>query len=189
MTPGAIERAILTPENWHWAITPEDVKKIKAVDRETINRVYFANLKKFERIANNYCCFVIRNPSFFEDCVQQIYVDLLFYDYTDNKTLYNCILRTFKRATLRSRYEISLFTPVHGKDNDSEFVDFLGKDFFAELEEKQVGEENALIMINSQTALSALERDFLTAVAFRVRPYEGLFYEEFTRYFGKNHTA
>ena len=175
---------ITTPENWHWDISPEDVKKLKAVDRDTINRVYFANLKKFERIANKYCRFVIRNPSYFEDCVQQIYVDLPLYDYTDNRTLYYCILTTFKRATLRSRYEISLFAPVHGKDKDSELADFLGKDFFAELEERETEEEKALLMIKSQIALSDLERDFLTAVAFGVRPYEGLFNYEY-----KNYTA
>ncbi len=180
---------ITTPESWHWDISPEDVKKLNAVDRDTINRVYFANFKKFERIANKYCRFVIRNPSYIDDCVQQIYVDLPLYDYTDNGTLFACLMRSCRSAALRSRYEISLFTPVHGKDKDCELADFLGKDFFAELEDKQVGEENALIMINSQTALSAPERDFLTAVAFRVRPYEGLFYEEFTRHFGKNHTG
>ena len=43
-----------TAENWHWIITREDIEKIYENDRETINRVYFANLSKFGRIANKY---------------------------------------------------------------------------------------------------------------------------------------
>ena len=53
-TPEEKQRDIPTPENWHWKITPEDIEKIKANDRDTINRVYFDNLPKFEKIAKRY---------------------------------------------------------------------------------------------------------------------------------------
>lgn len=180
---------ITTPENWHWNISPEEVQKIKAVDRETIDRVYFSNLEKFKGIVGKYCYHIIRDPYYINDCLQQIYVDLDKFDYTNNRTFYYSLINCFRRARRHSTLEISLFTPVKGKDNDRELADFLGKDFFAELEERETGEEKALVMIKSQTELTDLERDFLTAVAFRVRPYEGLFYEEFTRYFGKNYTG
>lgn len=175
-----------TPENWHWDITPEDVKKIKAVDRETINRVYFSNLAKFKNIAGRYCFYIIRDSSYFEDCVQQIYVDLDKFDYTNVQTFYWSILNSCRRARCASFREVSLFTPVitNDKGKDKTLLDILWKDYFAELEERETGEEKALLMIKSQTALSELEKDFLTAIAFCVRPYEGLFNDEY-----KNYTA
>ena len=50
---------------WHWRITLADIEKIKANDRETVNRVYFDNLEKFRKMALKYC-FKCRNYDFLE---------------------------------------------------------------------------------------------------------------------------
>lgn len=173
---------IPTPENWHWAITPEDVKKIKAVDRDTIDRVYFANLEQFSKCAFLFCR-KRGKRSFFEDCVQQIYLDLPNYDYTNVGTFWRGILKTFRRCCCNPFRVVSLFATIgRNKDGDElTLIDVLGEDVFKALEEREDGERQAIRIISAQTALSDNERDFLTAVAFRCTPYRGLYNDEYKR--------
>lgn len=80
-TPEEKQRDIPTPENWHWKITPEDIEKIKANDRDTINRVYFDNLPKFASVARGY---IWRSRavgryidlSYVQDIINEIYLRL-----------------------------------------------------------------------------------------------------------------
>ena len=172
--------AIPTPENWHWAITPEDVKKIKMVDRETIDRVYFANYEKFCKCAYRFC-YDKGKLSYVEDCIQQVYLDLPTYDYSDARTFYHGLLQTFRRCTLKCYRTVSLFSSI-GRNKDGKemtLVDVLGVDVFKALEEREDGERQAIKIISAQYALSDIEKDFLTAVAFRCRPYRGLYNDEY----------
>ena len=73
---------IPTPETgWHWKITPEQVKAIKANDREAINAAYFDNYQKFAKIGYNFCRRV-HDYNDREDFLQQVYVDMPMFDYT-----------------------------------------------------------------------------------------------------------
>ena len=179
-----MEKAIPVPGNWHWAITPEDVNGLKAVDRETVNRVYFANYDKFCKCAYNFCR--KRNKfSYVDDCVQQIYLDLPLYDYTNALTFFRGLTKTFIHCSYWGFRSVSFFSPV-GRNKDGEdllLIDCLGVDVFKALEEAEDGERQALKIISAQTALNDNEKDFLTAVAFKCRPYRGLFNDEYRRLF------
>ena len=112
---------------WHWNITPEQIERIKANDRETIDKVYAENMKKFRAIGCGFCrrarCF-----DCYEDFLQQIYVDLRIYDYTDTKKFYYSLKRSFHRARLYNGREISLETELCG-DEEYTLADTVADDF------------------------------------------------------------
>lgn len=73
-----------------YGITKEQAINIKLNDVQTKNNVYYANIKFFCNLARWY----VRNEQFrektkivdVEDIINQIYVDLRYYDYTNEKT-------------------------------------------------------------------------------------------------------
>ncbi len=179
-----MEKIIQTPENWHWKITPEQIARIKVRDRDTVNQVYFDNLDKFKKMAYRYCR-LAKQYSYFRDCVQQIYVDMMDYDYTDSRVLFWSIRRSFWRATgLTKKPSVSLDQPIlDGNGVLSDIIpvyDTAERDF-----ERSEEEKHALELIAAQTQLSARAKDVLTAYAFNCLAYRGLFDYEYR----KVHTA
>lgn len=77
-------------------ITKEQAIKINMGDKETINAVYFANVKFFTHIAyylqryhsHGTTCLLA------EDAVNQIYIDMRYYDYSTVKTFKNGVCTT-----------------------------------------------------------------------------------------------
>ena len=71
-------------------ISKDDAVNIKLNDVQTINKVYYENLRFFRNLARWY----VRNEQYrektkivdVEDVLNQIYVDLRYYDYTSEKT-------------------------------------------------------------------------------------------------------
>lgn len=162
---------------WHWKITPEDTARIKAGDRETVNRVYFDNLSIFRKMAGKYC-FYAGSYDFYEDCIQQIYIDMTCYDYTNAKSLYWSIRKSFRRASMLTTVPtVSLESPVTD-DGDKVLGDYIGVDGFAELDEKEHA-RNVLSLIGEQKQLTERQRDQLTAFAFGVAAYRGLYEWEY----------
>ena len=168
----------VTPDKWHWKITPEQIAKIKAGERETVNRVYMDNLDKFRRIAWRYCD-SIKRLDIVLDCIQQIYIDLPVYDFTDTGKLYWSIRKSFRAAGMLTRRPcVSLDAPLTYNGEITLADTIAGEDCFAALEER----ENALTVldiIEEQTQLTELQRDQLTALAFGVSLYRGLYAEEY----------
>ena len=162
---------------WHWKITPEQIERIKANDRETVNSVYLDNLLTFRKMAFKYC----RNARKWDcvgDCVNQIYVDLTDYDFTDTKTLFWSIYKSFRRACMSVRVPVvSLDKPLLDEEGAT-FGDMIGVDGFEELERKE-HECSVLEIIAEQTQLTDRQRDELTAFAFGIKAYRGLYAEEF----------
>lgn len=172
-----------TPDNWHWKITPEQIEKIKERDRDTVNQVYFDNLPKFKRIAYRFC----RNTkrlSYYRDCVQQIYADMLYYDYSNVRKLYWSLYHSFYRAVGYTRYRtVSLDKPLF--DNSiATLADFIPIDDTIEKEkDKQEHDRHVLEIIAAQTQLTERNKDFLTAYAFDCLAYKGLFAYEYAQAF------
>ena len=158
-----------TPENWHWKITPEDVVKIKAVDRETINRVYFDNYNKFRSI-----CFK-RFPSYWEDALQEIYVILPYCNYTNLRTFFGSILRRLEISIYgRSvRYPLSLDKPLNDETSTT-FGDIIGEeyDFFHEDEEQTL---KVISILDNQKFLTDDQKDYLISIAFGCQQAKGLY--------------
>ena len=102
-------------KGWHWKITPEQIEKLKAKDIETLNKVYFDNLEKFKRIGKALC-FKARDFSYYEDFINQIYIDLPFYNFENLSRFYMSLIISFKRCRNFSKYEISIDTPISGTD-------------------------------------------------------------------------
>lgn len=177
------------PTGWHWKITPEQIAKIKANDRATINEVYLSNYAKFIRIAKNYCRRVKRSQ-FWIDCVNQIYVDLPLYNYSDTNSLYLSMKRSFRYACgfPKNCYNVcvlSLDLPVYGDDGDDDLKtlgELIGVTDTTD-EERHAEDKHVLQMIAAQTQLSENERDCLTAFAFNCRVYAGLFRYEYEQVF------
>ncbi len=170
------------PTGWHWKITPEQIEKIKQRDRDTVNKVYFANLEKFKRMAYRYCC-IRKQYSFFRDCVQQIYVDMLYYDYSDSRTLFWSIKRSFFRACGLSKYcRKSLDEPIGDSDSDSVLADIIPIYDTAEHDyDRKAQEKHALELIAAQTHLTDKAKDILTAIAFDCLCYVGIFDYEYSK--------
>ncbi|MDE7463951.1 MAG: hypothetical protein K2M48_02880 [Clostridiales bacterium] len=163
-----------TPENWHWQITPEQIARIKQRDRDTVNQVYFDNLNKFKKMAYSFCG-KRKLYSYFWDCVQQVYVDMLDYDYTDTRSLFWSIRHSFWLATgITKRPFISLDEPVF--DDEITLGDIIPTYDTTERDfERSEQEKHVLELISAQTHLSDKQRDILTAYAFDCLAYRGLF--------------
>ena len=168
----------VTPDSWHWKITADQIANIKAGDRETVNRVYLENLDKFKRIAWRYCEDINR-LDIVHDCIQQIYVDLPVYDFRDTGKFYCSIRNSFRAAGMLTRRPcVSLETPLTDDGEITLGDAIVGADGFAEMDE----EESAcavLDMIAEQTQLTEYQRDQMTALAFGVALYRGIYAEEY----------
>ncbi len=161
---------------WHWRIMPADIEKIKANDRETINRVYFGNLEKFRRMALKFC-FQCRNYDFLEDCINQIYIDMTEYDYSSRLSLWWSIQASFRRASIVTRFApLSLDKPL-SDDTEATLYDLIPAPETDEEEEREHA-QNVLEIIAEQTQLTAQQRDMLTAFAFGVAVYRGIYADE-----------
>ena len=178
-----MENEKFTPTGWHWKITPEQIEKIKERDRDTVNQVYFDNLDKFKRIAYRFC----RNTkrlSYYLDCVQQIYVDILDYDFSCARKLYWSLYHSFYRAVGYTRYNTVSLDKAIFDDNDATFHDIMPScDRVLTEVEKQEYERHALEIIAAQTQLTERNKDFLTAYAFNCLAYRGLFAYEYAQAF------
>ena len=191
------KRVLPGPGEWHWLITADDVEAIKAGDRNAVDRVYFANLNKFSRIAVK---FVIDLPkhvdrSYIDDIKQQIYVDMWNYDYTNISTLYRGIIRTCYAVVYGNTaiYGSSLDAPLSNHSRFGE-VEEMGEtkldrlapvydmSEFAVLREES--ELRVLKVLAGQKKLTERQKDMLTALALRVRIYPGIFEYEYVRAFG-----
>lgn len=168
------------PTGWHWKITPEQIEKIKARDIDTINKVYFDNLKQFRRMAYKYCG---KNKlySFYRDCVQQIYCDLPSYRFDSSFELSFSIKNSFARACMSCK-RVLLSLDKSLIDGDRIYADIL---IAIDTPEKRLDdreqERHALQIIANQTQLTERARDILTAYAFNCKVYKGLFAYEYAR--------
>lgn len=74
-------------------ITREEAIKVNLGDVKTLNKVYFENIKVFTSFARYYQ--YNKNDGakiyFAEDILQQIYVDLKYYDFTNESTARRCL--------------------------------------------------------------------------------------------------
>lgn len=112
---------------WHWNITPEQIEKIKANDREMINSFYLANYQKFRRIGFGFCrrahCF-----EYLEDFLQEVYLFVPFFNYTDTRSFYSGLVRCFYKARGYNRYlTLSLDMEIYG-DEDITLADTIADD-------------------------------------------------------------
>ncbi len=194
-TPEEEQRDIPTPENWHWKITPEDIEKIKANDRDTINRVYFDNLPKFEKIAKRYiwrlrASNITVDMSNAEDITQQIYLDLPYYTFDNALKFYYSIRRTccniiWGRSVLSLKsLDTALFDTE--KDGKSEnIIDYITDNGINDNIEREESEHKVLIALKNQRQLTQKQKDMLTAYAFHARLYDGIFLVEYETAFGE----
>lgn len=178
-SPSAIDkpiREIPTPENWHWKITPEDVIKIKAFDRETINRVYFDNYDKFKSMCKR------RFSNLWEDGLQTIYLLLPFCRYTNTQTFFRSLISGIKIYLFgrRSVSYTSLELDVFG-DGESTLMDFIPfeQDFFHEKEEET---RNVVLLLDHQSFLTDDQKDLLLSQAFGCQIFKGIFKYAKNRY-------
>ena len=177
-----VKRDIPTPDNWHWAITPQQVTEIKQGNRDTINKVYFDNLQKFKHIAANYCR--LRNTmQFFDDFLQQIYIDLPEYCFDDVRTFYCGLVKSYFRVfgitphkCIDMRTCLSFDALIFGFDDVT-----LGDTIQAppDLDEAEFDEQNKRVIeiIETQPQLTEVQKDYLTAVAFGCYFRRGLYGE------------
>lgn len=168
------------PTGWHWKITPEQIEKIKQRDRDTVNKVYFDNLRQFKRMAYNYCR---KNKlySYYRDCYQQIYIDLPYFRFDTCRELAFSIKNSFARACMSCKKVIlSLDKPL--RDDDRVYEDlFESYDTPEKKYDDKEHERHVLEIIAAQKHLTERERDILTAYAFDCLVYKGLFAYEYAQ--------
>lgn len=174
---------IKTPSNWHWAITYEEIAQIKAGNRKAVDKVFFDNYSKFRAIAINYCRKKFKTD-FIDDCVNQIYIDLPRYDFTDCREFYFSLLDSFIAASsLEFGRVCSYDTPIKSEKGDNlTLADMLGEE--PKIFEKEEQEESAravLEMLSEQEALTEAQKDRLTAFSLGVAFYRGLYEQESVR--------
>lgn len=169
-----------TPDKWHWAITPEQIEKIKANDRDTINQVYFDNFDKFKRIARKFC-FTCRKWWAFGDIINQIYLDLSCYKYATAKTFYGGIRKSIYNAIYMNGFSTLSLDEMLFNDKTRTFITMIpapeydpDKDTEYEKSVKRV-----LQGIARQTQLKERGRDLLTARALNIPFYAGVFEHEY----------
>lgn len=187
MSRTKMEKFYPGPGAWHWLITADDIEKIKANDRETINRVYFANYAKFGRIAGAFvsrrlAIGVYIDRGLVKDVLQQIYIDLPSYDFTDTGRLVCDLRKTCRRIMCgQSVFSDSLDAEVYGDDDGFEHIP--ADNSLDEALEREESEKAVLRAIALQP-LKTSQKDVLTALALWVKPFAGLFTDEYRRAFG-----
>ena len=102
---------------WHWKITPEQIEKLKAKDIETLNKVYFDNLELFKKVGLKFCYKAHRNYDFYGDFLNQVYVDLPFYNFKNTFSFYFCLRKSFKRCRMWLCGVVSIETPIKEADD------------------------------------------------------------------------
>lgn len=102
---------------WHWKITPDQIERLKAKDIGTLNKVYFDNLETFKRIGLSFCRKAHRDFYYYDDFLNQVYVDLPSYNFKDTFSFYYCLIKSFKRCRKWLRGLISIETPIKGFDD------------------------------------------------------------------------
>lgn len=174
-----MENIKFTPQGWHWKITPEQIEKIKERDRDTVNAVYFDNYDKFKSMAKRYCD-IIRRRELVDDCIQQIYADMVDYDYTDARTLFYSIRRSFWTACGVGKVDVVSLDETLYDDGETTLADILPSTYDITQEAKNKdNERHALDMIAAQTHLTERKKDILTAIAFGCLAYQGIFAYEY----------
>lgn len=168
-------QAPATPDCWHWAITPADIEEIKAGNRDTVNRVYFDNYEKFKKISRKFC-YRYFSPQLIEDFLQQVYLDLPKYDFSNAKTFFSGLLASFLtlkfgRSVKTTSYEKELFADDDGKT----LLDILKAPEVQSESERKAENAAALRLIDLQRQLTEAQKDYLTAVAFGCAVFKGLF--------------
>lgn len=187
MSRTKMEKFYPGPGAWHWLITADDIEKIKANDRETINRVYFANYAKFGRIAGAFvsrrlAIGVYIDRGLVKDVLQQVYIDLPSYDFTDTGRLVCDLRKTCWRIMCgQSVFADSLDAEVYGDDDGFEHIP--ADNSLDEALEREESEKAVLRAIALQP-LKTSQKDVLTALALWVKPFAGLFTDEYRRAFG-----
>ena len=171
-----------TPANWHWAITPQQIDEIKQGNRDTIDKVYFDNLQKLRRIVFNFCR-KRDKQQFFDDCLQQIYVDLQNYRFNNSMTFFWSIKRScyyaygFRKSEVRAY--ISLDSPLQSQGSKRQeqssrtLADTIPAIEFDELEEQE--QEKRVLTILDSLELSEQDKDVMTAIAFGCAVQRGLY--------------
>lgn len=137
-------------------VTKEQAIKINLGDLATINKVYFENIEVIKKFARCYQYRMSFGTRLYlaEDIIQQVYVDLRYYDFTSNKTLRHCLNCTCKTSNnggimkykaYRSERKTARFLydeirPHNSKmEEAAELIDFVGAD------ERQSNPETILI--------------------------------------------
>lgn len=198
-TPEEKQRDIPTPENWHWKITPEDIEKIKANDRDTINRVYFDNLPKFAKVARGY---IWRSRAvgryidfgYVQDIINEIYLRLPLCSFVNVQHFYYSLLNICRFAVYgkvsRCKIALSLDEDFAKNEKSEGFETYesrlLTASYVNEMNlELEDNEKKILCAIGNQKQLTAKQKDFLTAYVLHVRPYDGIFDYEYKVAFGE----
>lgn len=157
---------IPTCENWHWKITAEDIAKIKANDRPTIDKVYFDNLESFRKCAYNFCR-KHRAFDLFDDCLQELYITLPNWDYRNTKTLFWSIKRTFYNACLFEKIAFSLDEPLR-EDSETTKGEMLQAAEPSVTENDQKESFKKLLNLLAKLDLKDTERDALICQALGI---------------------
>lgn len=152
-------------------ITKEEAILINLHSKKTINRVYFDNIRYFTNVSRFFARKLTFGTRIFEpeDILQQIYVDIRFYDFTNRKTFYHCLkatARTYLYGGIESaqyykdgRINCSIYQPVNAHtskmDAGTELIDFLRgpeetnpETIFINREEKEARKEYEKTMLS-----------------------------------------
>lgn len=175
-------KAPATPENWHWAITPQQINEIKQGNRDIIDQVYFDNLPTLRKVVFSFCC-KRDKQQFVDDCLQQIYIDLPNYNYKNVQTLFWSIKRScyyaygYRQSEIRAY--VSLDSPLQSKGSKcqeksdrtlADTIPAIEVDYL-EVEEQ----EKKLLTILDSLDLSEDDKDVMTAIAFDCAVKRGLY--------------
>lgn len=176
------ETSLQVPSNWHWSITQQQIEYIKQGNRDVINKIYIDNYDKFCKIFRNFC-FKGCNKSFYDDCVQQCYLDLPLYDYTNRETLFYSLFNTYCKVCYGgskhiARKNLVYYDALLSDDSDETFLNKISEQvpsIFVDEAEAIEEDKRVLAIIQSQPQLTDLQRDYLVAVAYSLKMRRGLY--------------
>lgn len=137
--------------------TEKEIKKIKRGNGKAVATFYNNHIKAIKGICKNYYWHNyerLKGLICLDDLFNQVYVDLPFYNFSDSKRIYYCILLSCRHvldggityvmgkgnSNKRSVYTISLNTPVYTNKNGEEITleyTLADVDFFKRREEQE----------------------------------------------------
>lgn len=162
-----------------WIVNEKTLTGLKNRNRKYIDIFYFDNLSHFKALCKNYS---IKKKCFdlWEDCLHSIYISLHFADYSSEEMFYKFIMKTLLSVFPVGRV-ISLDMLIYknrDKTDGCTLSSIISKDFYQVSNDTEEHLQRALSIIGEQTQLTNYEKDILTAIAFNVEFYKGIYEKE-----------
>lgn len=147
------------------------INELQFASKEKREEFFIKNIGFIKAMAFNFVRKRMRYSDF-DDCVQQVFVDMYNYDYTSIKAFFNCVYRSFYKTQAKIS-TLSLNATI------SQTEDFTFEDIIADTreteEEEREHSKKVIEILDKLSNLTLYDKDNLLSFSFGCGMYKGIF--------------